>query len=215
MFYSQKSYPKIKLGTCSDSISQSGCFLTSLCNIVGRDPAEVNEIFKKRGVYSDGCLINSKRAAEVLDIDYLGSKTTDPRVMCIAETNHYKKVGFPQHFFLYEKGKRVDPLDLYPCWEPNDYHIVSYRLFVKKAVISTPELPEPKQNEVVPIPVKVNETQPEENPNISETPKQEDMTGYINSNGQTIEKDNEIVSINWEFIIEKIKELINLIFKIK
>lgn len=74
------------------------------------------------------------------------------------------------------------------------------KLLVIQEAVEEPK-PEPKQDEVVPIPVTITE----ENPN--------DLDGYINSNGQTIETKSEIVPVDLKFIIEKIINLIKLIFK--
>jgi hypothetical protein len=132
MFYSQKSYPQ-KLGTCNTTIRENGCYLTSIANLAGEDPLVLNELFIKKGVYANGCDIVGSKAASVLGMTY--EKTiTPPEVVCICETDHYKKVGVPQHFFLYDPNKfmRVDPLDLKPDWELNTYKIISYRIFMCK-----------------------------------------------------------------------------------
>ena len=134
-FYSQKKYNDV-LGSCRDTIKSSGCFLTSLCNlnlylkfykIV--NPAELNDIFTTNNIWVQGCLISGPKIASFFNLEY--SKKTSSDMLSICETDAYKKVGVPQHFFLYdpEKKERVDPLDLTPQWEPNTYNIVSYRIF--------------------------------------------------------------------------------------
>lgn len=133
-FFSQKSFNK-PLGKSTTTIKSSGCLLTSCANWVNyiglstMNPLELNELFVLKGVFS-GANINCALAAKALGVSYV--KTYDnPNVVCVCETDHYKKVSVPQHFFLYNpKTKmRVDPLDLVPVWEKNDYHIVSYRVF--------------------------------------------------------------------------------------
>ena len=130
-FYSQKSYPDVKLGTCSDSIDKSGCFLTSFVNLLGElgvketDPVAFNKIAFPNG----GCLANASYWASLYNLTYLKT-TSKPLKVCIAETDYWKAVA-PQHFFLWRPdGMIVDPLDLNPDWKKNTrYGIVSYRIF--------------------------------------------------------------------------------------
>lgn len=135
MFYSQKAY-KDQLGNCRDTIAQSGCFITSFCNL-GKElewfdytPPAINKLFTRENLYGGSCLLVAPAVAKYFGLTY-EKVYTDPGVLCIAETDNYKKYGVPQHFFLYEKGRRVDPLDNPPSWEPNTYHVVSYRAFKK------------------------------------------------------------------------------------
>jgi hypothetical protein len=132
--YSQKSYPNVKLGNSNDTIANSGCFIVSISNLLeyygrGLTPPEVNEIGKKCGAFN-GALLTAGTLAKALNLSY--EKTTKAPVdVCIAETDHYKSKGVPQHFFLHcplESG-RIDPLNLNPKWEHNTYKIVSYRIF--------------------------------------------------------------------------------------
>jgi hypothetical protein len=129
-YHSQKSYPNIQLGTCKDTIAKSGCFITSFCNLLKKlqiakiTPPELN----KKAFPNGGCLLNAAYVAKLYGMDY--EKTTKkPKGVCIAETDHYKKKGVPQHFFLWNDGKIIDPLDEKPSWKKNPYHIVSYRVF--------------------------------------------------------------------------------------
>ena len=165
-YYSQKSYPHVNLGLCNVSIAQDGCFLTSFCNllhelgIIEIDPIEFNKI----AFHSGGCMANAPEWAKMYNLLY--EKTTRiPDKICIIETNAFKDLGFPQHFCLYnpKTKKRVDPLDLNPEWETNTYNIVSYRVF-------TP--PDPKVEEVVPVPTPTPESVVETPPEpISPTPE--------------------------------------------
>lgn len=138
MYYSQKSYPKVKLGTCSDTIAQSGCIITSACNLLKRmdiadiTPDKMNALAKANGWYSQGCLLDLADLAAHFGCKYV-KQIKAPKDVCMFETNYYKKVGVPQHFCLINpaSGKRLDPLDLEPSWEANNYPIVSYRIFTK------------------------------------------------------------------------------------
>lgn len=128
IFYSQKNpqWANVKLGTCADTIGKSGCKITCLASFCGRNPFEVNVLIP----YVNGCLTNDETAAKALGLYFGGKSTTKPDHDCIAETNHYKSKGVPQHFFiLLADGTCVDPLDLDPKPKKNPYNIVSYRLF--------------------------------------------------------------------------------------
>lgn len=135
-FYSQKSYQD-KLGTCKDTIASSGCLITSCCNLFPRliyfkkTPPELNEYCKKNGLYSNGCLLNFAALANKLKMTYIKT-STKPKTTCIAETDHYKAKGVPQHFFMWKSdGTIIDPLDKNPDWKKNPYRIISYRVFKK------------------------------------------------------------------------------------
>lgn len=127
-YYSQKDqrWANERLGTCSDTIKQSGCKITCLASFAGITPSEVN----KRIPYVSGCLTNDETAAKALGLSFDGKTTVKPNHDCIAETDHYKTKGVPQHFFiLLADGRCVNPLDLNPVPKKNPYKIVSYRLF--------------------------------------------------------------------------------------
>lgn len=94
----------------------------------GKTPPEVNSILKNGGGYYNGCMMNSTKASQLLGIQYDGRTNSKPNFTCIAETNHYKSSGYPQHFFvLFPDGKINCPI----LGEriKNPYNIVSYRLF--------------------------------------------------------------------------------------
>jgi hypothetical protein len=142
MFYSQcdPKWKNVRLGTCPDTIGQSGCFMTSLANLAWKVPVEVNELFTRNGAYVNGCLISPEKAAQLLGLEYKGKTTVKPDGVCIAETNYYASRGVPQHFFIWNPDGRIaDPLDLSPDWQENKkkYPIVSYRLFRAKNAIKT------------------------------------------------------------------------------
>jgi hypothetical protein len=132
-FYSQKNYSD-KLGTCGETIKSAGCFLVSLSMLVDIDPTDANRLLSANGGYSGGCkdMINSVNAAEILELDFMGISFKDPKRSCIAETDHFKEKGTPQHFFVWlGNGLINDPLLPYGN-TVNNYNIVSYRLFSRK-----------------------------------------------------------------------------------
>lgn len=157
-FYSQKAYTD-RLGSCKDTIAQSGCFITSLCNLAlnlntsKKTPPELNKWLIKNGGYSDGCLLNSAKGAEGVGLVSKGRTGINPEHICICETDHWKSKGVPQHFFVYSDGQAIDPLDLNPTWKKNPYKIVSYRVFTVKA----PQVPKEKEkrSETIVDPIKV------------------------------------------------------------
>jgi len=116
-----------KLGACSDTIGTSGCFITSLAMMSDKLPNEVNDILKNKGGYSNGCLVNPAKAAELLGLEYYGISQTKPPYDCICETTYYAP-KVPQHFFvLLKDGTILNPLNV-----DVKYPIKSYRLFKAK-----------------------------------------------------------------------------------
>ncbi len=131
--YSQKNY-KQKLGTSNQSISAVGCYLVSFCNFletrgIKKNPLELNEFLIKNGGFSNGNLFNSAKVAQLFGMTYK-KILKNPGIICIAETDYWKKIGVPQHFFLYLNNLMIDPLDSAPDWRTNALHkIISYRVF--------------------------------------------------------------------------------------
>ena len=129
VYYSQKDerWAREQLGTCKgETIGKSGCKITCLASFCGKTPSEVNKIIP----YVSGCLTNDETAAKALGLAFLGKSSVKPDFDCVAETDHYKRRGVLQHFFiLLTDGRCVDPLDLNPAPKKNPYKIVSYRLF--------------------------------------------------------------------------------------
>ena len=156
MFYSQKDirWATKKLGFGKTTIGSSGCFITSIGNLVEKTPVEINDLAKKCGAFNVD-MLNAGVLAKELGYGYV-KQIRPPVNVCVAETNYYSKMGVPQHFFLFnpKNAKRVDPLDLSPGWESNTYPIVSYRLFVKTE-LSAVEKPKvvsiPKIESIVPV----------------------------------------------------------------
>ena len=155
-FYSQKNtrWRWQKLGTCRVNLGQAGCFVVSLANLADTklkhprtgemaeaNPSLVDWVATNKHLYVAGCLVHSKRFAELLDLEYNGKVFRRPSYPCIAETDHYRKQGYPQHFFImYPDGEIIDPLDYFPKKKPNKYHIVSYRLFKHKTKCTDKEI---------------------------------------------------------------------------
>lgn len=187
MYYSQHTpgYKAIKLGTCNDSLWQSGCFLTSFCNI-GKElewfdytPIAMNKLFIKEKLFSNGCLLVCPTVAKHFGLTYQ-KVTKDPGILCIAETNKYAP-SVPQHFFAYEKGMILDPLDADPKWKKNPYPLVSFRVFKKykdpgiatqipvmgeTTTTTIPVVPTPQ--EITPEPPVVQEPTPVKEMNLKE-----------------------------------------------
>ena len=113
-----------KLGTCSDTICQSGCFCTALAMLCGKNPDEVNDLLREKGGYIDGCLVQAPMAAIILNLEYYGKSSDKPDYDTIAETTYFAP-KVPQHFIVVKKdGSILDPLG-----KNINYPIKSYRLF--------------------------------------------------------------------------------------
>lgn len=114
------------------SFSNYGCFVTSLAMLDGREPPEVARIIREAGGFASGGLLISDIAAKALGLEYSGRTTTPQSEVCIAETDHYRNQGYPQHFFVWLGGGMIhDPL-LSQGNTVNNYRITSWRLFRPK-----------------------------------------------------------------------------------
>lgn len=132
--YSQKDsrWAKIPLGTCTDTIAQSGCIVTCYGMLADITPDQVNEHLKSGGGFTDGCLINWTKAAQVMGLQYLGSSTGAAKVFpCIGCTDHFskivngKEVGTPNHSFVMLDANTInDALD--GKQKKNPYKITKY-----------------------------------------------------------------------------------------
>ncbi len=144
-YFSQRdsNLAKMKVGFGKMTFSQVGCAIVSIANLnkfyadSNLTPLNINDLAKKCGAFNVDMLNFAKLAKE---LGYSYEKWTPSHPLfkklsqrVIAETNYYSKVGVPQHFFFYNpaNNKRIDPLDLEPSWESNNYPIVSYRIFTK------------------------------------------------------------------------------------
>lgn len=118
------------IGNTKLTFGKFGCFLTSIAMLDGRKPPEINKILTDgKAINKDGLLYPDK-AAKLLGMTYSYKKTNDI-FPCICETNHFKHLNIPQHFFIMlDKETIIDPLGGLKINNP--YNIVSYRLFTKE-----------------------------------------------------------------------------------
>ena len=133
IYYSQcdKRWASHKLGTCTDTFCKSGCYLMCLSSLSNLNPDECNRRLKTRGEYYKGCLVSPSNAAYILCLKYSSVRSRAMFYPCIAETDHFRLRGIPQHFFLLLSPTRmVDPLT---GRESNlKYKIKSYRNLTTK-----------------------------------------------------------------------------------
>lgn len=115
-----------QLGTCTDTIGQSGCVITSIAMLAGVTPDIVNVALRAGNGYQDGCIVKWDVAARLLGLPYDTKRTSPVMSPCIAETNYYAP-KVPQHFFIWlGNGKIIDPLDGKEK-DATKYPVVSYR----------------------------------------------------------------------------------------
>lgn len=132
--FSQKDerWKKLKINKTNLTLETHGCFICALSSLLDQTPDITLEALNNANSFnSDGFLL-SDVAAKSLGLKYMGKSKTKPTFYpTIAETDHYKDKGYPQHFFtVVDKSRISDPLD--GCEKDNPYKIVSYRLFKTK-----------------------------------------------------------------------------------
>lgn len=138
-------WKNIQLGTSDKTIGGYGCFITSLSMLAGKMPPQTNNLLKMNGGYTNGSLVNSERASEILGIEYNGKTTNAQSNTCIAETDSFRP-RILQHFFVWlGNNEIIDPID--GKRKTNPYHIVSYRLF-KEKINLPPMADSDKDNEI-------------------------------------------------------------------
>lgn len=95
--------------------------------LAGIAPDIVNAALKAGNGFADGALVKWDVAARLLGLPYDSQRTSPVLSPCIAETDHYKNKGVPQHFFVWlGNGRIIDPLD--GKEKPDStYRIVGYR----------------------------------------------------------------------------------------
>lgn len=104
-----------------NTFCKNGCFVCSLADMTDRDPVDVAATLRSNGLFTNGYINDSAKAASLLGLEYHGKTTVKPDYDCIGETNYFGG----QHFFVVQKnGNLIDSLGkgIY-------YPIVSYRLF--------------------------------------------------------------------------------------
>jgi len=221
MYYSQKDYrwKDKKIGFGTTTFGSSGCLLVSVANKLKFDgvkmtPLQVNDLAKKCGAFNVD-MLNLAILAKALGYTYV-RQTAKPEGRYIFETNYYKKVGVPQHFcFGNEDGKRIDPLDLEPSWEVNNYPIISYRVMnritpkiapvaapkVEDVKLPTPEPIVPPSAPEVPIIKHIEVKVEPELIKLDELPK---IDQFVEANNMPVDNSE----------INPVKDLINLIISL-
>ena len=129
-----KRWASAKLGGISSLITlgNDGCYITSISIIDGRTPFEINNILTQKKCFTADAELLNDAAAKALGYTYKFLATNPNTYPIICETNHYAKLGYPKHFFvMIDPANRLDPLDLMVKPEPNNYNIVSCRVWLK------------------------------------------------------------------------------------
>ena len=134
ILFSQKDrrWTNRTIGKTKLLLGRFGCLITSIGMLVEKRPDEVNDTLTRNNCFSSAGELYCDQAAKVFGREY--EKTLfAPDFACIAETDHFAKEGYLQHFFVYLTGSNIaDPLD--GKIKLNPYNIVSYRIFKENAV---------------------------------------------------------------------------------
>lgn len=116
------------------TMSSHGCYIAAFAMILQKRPDIVLAELKQNGCLTADGLMISEKAAALYGLTY-NKQTEHPGIPCIAETDDYKKRGYPQHFYLsLDTETRVDPLDNDPYQEHDRYNVVSYRVYMPPAI---------------------------------------------------------------------------------
>jgi len=138
------------LGETKITTGESGCAIISLAMIDGRTPDLILDILNRNKCFNEKGELFMDQAAKALGMNY--KKTLEkPDILCMAETDHWKKKGRPKHFFVWladATNSIIDPLD--GQLKNNPYKVVSWRLFTKKLmfIFEHPKDPEVKAKKV-------------------------------------------------------------------
>ncbi len=130
--YSMKNFKwkDLTLGESKCSLENYGCYIVSLSILLEIRPDTLLKTLNRSNCFTkEGKLLNDV-AAKVLGCTYEYSKK-QPEIVCIAETDHFAKKGFPQHFFVIENAQIIDPLD--GRIKQNPYNLVSFRIWEKRS----------------------------------------------------------------------------------
>lgn len=132
--YKQSEAPwgSMKLGKSNLTMKSSGCYVTCVSMLLRKIPSIVLDVLNKNDCFTlEGGLISAK-AAQVLDMVY-SKVLTDPKKVCIMETDSNKVYGVPQHFVVWlGNGFICDPLT--GSMVHNKYHPVSFRTWDKRSL---------------------------------------------------------------------------------
>lgn len=114
-----------KLGFSNLTIGQAGCVVTSIGNMTSLHPDYVNDQLKAHGGFQ-GAAVVWNVAANLWNLQYNYNTDHADKYPCIAVTDHYKRIGYPTHFFLMiSPDYIIDPLN--GQTEKNPYNIIGYR----------------------------------------------------------------------------------------
>lgn len=105
-----------------------GCLVTAIASLINRRPDEVLNVLNRNKCFNREGGLDCLQAAKALGRNYQKSGR-NPGVDCVGETNHFRRAGYPQHFFVVLDNSIhiLDPLDGEE--KVNPYNVVSYRLF--------------------------------------------------------------------------------------
>ena len=108
------------------TIGQSGCALTSVAMMDGRDPGNLNKFLGENSALPNGNM-NWQKAAQLCNLDYDPTATKAVFYPTVACTDRYASSGVPQHFFILNaNGTILDPIG--GVERPAGYYkIISYR----------------------------------------------------------------------------------------
>jgi len=129
-FWSQKDprWGELTIGKTKFKLKDYGCYVVSLAMLLKERPDTLLKLLNSKGCFNSEGALDNFAAANAIKRRYTYSHS-DPKKLCIMETDYYKKKGYPQHFVLWlaENNEIVDPLtgEQIVC----KYPAVSFRLF--------------------------------------------------------------------------------------
>jgi hypothetical protein len=112
--YSQndKRWSGERLGYCSKTIGEQGCLVTDFSNIYEKlTPKEMNNLFKKKNIYTQGCLVKWADACKLLRLEWHGFSSRPKFYPTMARVK--TKSGIEHFVILLYRGKDliIDPWD--------------------------------------------------------------------------------------------------------
>lgn len=121
------------------TISSGGCLVVSLSILHDITPDKMLTLLKHGNCFDEQGKLYCDRIAATLGYHYrkidCSLSKEIPTIPCVAETNKYKKLGNPQHFFVWfgKDNMIIDPKG--GIEKQNPYNIVSYRIFEKPTAV--------------------------------------------------------------------------------